>query len=50
MGILEGLYIAGCWIICIVASIRAVIAITARAFKEAAISGFIAAVLFLLLI
>jgi hypothetical protein len=49
MGILESLYIYGCWIICIMASIRTVMAITALAYKEAAISGFIAAVLFLLL-
>ena len=50
MDMLAGLYLTGCWLIFIFSCVRAFIAITAGAFKEAAISGSVAIVLFLILV
>lgn len=50
MDILMGLYISGCWLICIFSSIRAFTKVTSGDFKEAALSGSVAIILFLFLV
>lgn len=50
MDILVGLYITGCWLICIFSCIRAFTKVSSGDFKEAALSGSVAIILFLFLV